>query len=130
MMDTKILILLFLSVAVNIVMYVVPDGEPKDYFLFADQIITLKAHVYYACEYVERMCVLCALYFALPRYQKMLKVFFFIEVIAFIQYLFAYGHDMLIEGFDMNTVKLITYGAFIAYYLLKNNHHKLYERTP
>lgn len=120
MRDNRILMLVFLSVAINQLWYIMPDSAPRDYFPFADMELSLQMHVYFACQYISTMFLLRALFLLLPTYSKSFAVFIILEAICFVQYLLCYGQSFL-PGVDMNTVKLIVYGLILFHNMLKNS---------
>lgn len=121
--DTKILLLIAASLSGSIAMYYV-TSDPHALihpFPFCDIDIHPQAYVHLGMWRVRSMLLISALYIALPRYWKMLTVFFFLEFIDLLDFGFRYGEDFYFKGLDMNTIKLIVYILFIGYNLIKNN---------
>lgn len=110
----KIALLLFLSVGCYIVYYATPKGERRtDLFWLVKEEITLQSHVYYACEHVSRMCLLAALFYALPRFRYSMRILFALEFITLIDYLARYNKDF-IPGYDIVSVKIVVYTVCMA----------------
>lgn len=125
MKDNKILFCLFLSNLVMMAFYLVPDGPERDYFPLADQLISLQAHVYYMQEHVSRALIILALLLAMPEHKRIMWIFFAMEIVTLVDYVVRYNRDILVPGFDINTIKLVVYGTLI-FSSMKGNNQRLY----
>jgi hypothetical protein len=121
MRDNKVLFCLFLSMLVMMVYYLIPDGPERDYFPLVDQEISLQSHVYYAQEHASRALIIFALLLAMPEHKRIMWVFFALEIATLIDYVVRYNRDILVPGFDINTIKLVVYGTLIFSTMLLNN---------
>lgn len=111
-----------------VVYALIPEGPERDYFLFADQLISLQAHVYYAQEHVSRALLVLALLLAMPEHKRIMWVFFALEVATLIDYVVRYNQDILVSGFDIDTIKLVVYGTLI-FTTMRGNNERLYGGT-
>lgn len=125
MKDKKILFFVFLSTLVMVVYGLFPDGPERDYFLFADQLISLQSYVYYAQEHASRALLIFALLLALPEHRRIMWVFFALEIVTLIDYVVRYNQDIIVSGFNIDTIKLVVYGTLILF-SMKGNNQRLY----
>lgn len=130
-------VILFIVVcsAVVLVLHVkLPDLPPRDYFLFADQKIALKSHVYYIEECVARILLTLAASLAITKEEwldmkKAIKAFAIFECFILVDYLLTYQKDY-IKNFDSNTIKLVVYAVVALGIVFRDKRKKFYAEAP
>lgn len=85
------LLLLLLSLSFSTVFIFTPDTEPKDYFLFSDQKLTLETHLFFLFEHLILMTLALALYIGADRYRTAFFVYLVVQSLDTLIYILAYG---------------------------------------
>lgn len=128
----KVLFLMLMSAALVVVHGKLPDLPEQDYFLFADQLITIKAHVYFVEEHLSRACLLLAVSLAITHpdwdnLKRAAKAFAIFECFVLADYLLTYQRGLyFLRGFDSNTVKLVVYGVISLAIVFNDKFKKSY----
>lgn len=111
------LLLLFLTFVFGLVFVIIPQTEPRDWFLFSEMKLTLATHMYFICEKLV-LIVLAYIIAAEERnYRRAVQIFFWLLVVDLVDYFLTYGSIWFkLGGFpvSMNTVKVIIFGIVIS----------------
>lgn len=86
------LLLLLLTLSFSTVFIFTPDTEPKDYFLFSDQKLTLETHLFFLFEHLILVLLAIALYIDATKYKPALFIYIIIQSLDTLIYLLAYGN--------------------------------------
>lgn len=130
-----VILFLYVASAVVLILHVkLPDTDPTDYFLLADQLITLKSHVYYVEELVARILLTLAGSLAItePNWvdlKRAIKAFAIFECFVLVDYLLTYQKDY-ITNFDSSTIKLVIYGVVALAIVFKDKLKQFYDQNP
>lgn len=88
---TKLLLLL-LSLSFSTVFIFTPDTEPKDYFLFSDQKLTLETHLFFLFEHLILVILAIAIFLETREHKTAVFIYVVIQCIDTLIYLLAYGN--------------------------------------
>lgn len=86
------LLLLLLTLSLSTVFIFTPDTEPKDYFLFSDQKLTLETHLFFLFEHLILVILAIAIYIDSTKYKNAVFVYIVIQILDTLIYLLAYGN--------------------------------------
>lgn len=90
----------------------------KDYFVLSDQRLTLQTHVWFVCNKLVFIIFAYIIANESTEYRLALKVFFWIQVLKFVDYLICYNEVWLrIWGmpFSSTTLGILVFSLFIGY---------------
>ena len=109
---SRLLLLLF-TLSLSTVFIFTPDTEPKDYFLFSDQELTLETHLFFLFEHII-LVVLGVVIFLETQYKTAAMVYVFLQVIDTLIYVLAYGHfSFMSTPITWNFIKIIIFSLAI-----------------
>lgn len=86
------LLLLLLTLSLSTVVVFIPDTEPKDYFIFSDQKLTLATHLFFLFEHLILVILAVALYVNSTEYKNAFFIYIIIQSLDTLIYLLAYGN--------------------------------------
>lgn len=113
------LILLWLTLSVTILYLAVPYSEvTRDYFLLADQQLTLQMHVWFICEKLILVVFAWIIANEATEYRGALKIFFWLTVLKFLDYVLCYNNVWVRIWdipFSANTLCILIFGLTICY---------------
>jgi hypothetical protein len=109
--------LLFLTLVLGLVFYIVPNTQPRDFFPFYDIVMGLKTYVYLALEKFILIVMGYIIASESTKYREALWVFFWLLVIDLIDYFLTYNTAWFkVDWFpvSMNMVKVFVFGFVVA----------------
>jgi hypothetical protein len=113
------LVLLFMTMVLGILFLAFPySEETKDYFLLSDQRLTFQTHIWFICNRLIFVVFAYVIANESAMYRDALRVFFWIQVLKFFDYLLCYNEVWLrLYGipFSSNTLGMLIFGLAIAY---------------
>lgn len=108
--------LLLLSLSFSTVFIFTPDTEPKDYFLFSDQKLTLETHLFFLFEHLILVILAIALWIDATKYRTALFVYIVIQSLDTLIYLLAYGNFRFEDiPISWNFIKIMIFVLAIVY---------------
>lgn len=94
------------------------SDETRDYFLFADQQLSLQMHVWFISNKLVFIILAYIIANESTEYRLALKVFFWIQVLKLIDYLLCYNNVWLRIWdipFSSTTLGILIFSLFIGY---------------
>lgn len=109
------LLLLLLTLSLSTVVVFIPDTEPKDYFIFSDQKLTLATHLFFLFEHLILVVLSIALYVNCTEYKKAFFMYLVIQSLDTMIYLLAYGNFGFTHiPITWNWIKVFVFGWVIV----------------
>jgi hypothetical protein len=109
------LLLLLLTLSLSTVFIFTPDTEPKDYFLFSDQKLTLETHLFFLFEHLILVILGVVIYIGSTKYKPALFVYIVIQSVDTLIYLLAYGNFRFADiPITWNFIKVFVFSLAIV----------------
>lgn len=109
------LLLLLLTLSLSTVVVFIPDTEPKDYFIFSDQKLTLATHLFFLFEHLILVILAVALYVNSTEYKNAFFIYIIIQSLDTLIYLLAYGNFGFTDiPITWNWIKVLVFGIVIV----------------
>lgn len=109
------LLLLLLTLSLSTVFVFIPQTEPKDYFIFSDQKLTLATHMFFLFEHLILVMLAVALYIDSKEYKNAFFIYIIIQSLDTLIYLLAYGNFGFTHiPITWNWIKVLVFGIVIV----------------
>jgi hypothetical protein len=125
--EAKVLILFLLAFIVSKIWTVLPESDvERDYFLYADQVITERTHLYFIFERVQMMIIVSAFSLLISKYKVEFNILFFVVTLDLFDYLLFYCEPMFylykypVEWSLIKGIFIALVGAKCLYTEIKN----------